>query len=216
MMGDARMELERRLRALHLAGDMGATATLVIREYGPEVLGLLVAVLRNHDEAAEVFAEFCEDLWAGLPRFRWESSMRTWAYTLARHAAHAFRRDPHRRRRVPLSQHPEVAELEAQVRTTTVTYLRSEVKDHVSRLRESLDPDEQTLLVLRIDRQMSWNEIAVVMGEGDRNAPADRAPPAESLADGGDVPETVRAGEGATARARVQRASGPELVADAD
>jgi RNA polymerase sigma-70 factor (ECF subfamily) len=164
MMGEARMDLERHLRAEHSAGDMGATATLAIREYGPEVLGLLVAVLRNHDDAAEVFAEFCEDLWAGLPKFRWESSMRTWAYTLARHAAHAFRRDPHRRRRVALSQHPEIAELEAQIRTTTVTYLRSEVKDHVSRLRESLDPDEQTLLVLRIDRQMSWNEIAVVMG----------------------------------------------------
>ncbi len=180
MMGEARIDLERRLRGEHSAGDMAATATLAIREYGPEVLGLLVVLLRNHDEAAEVFAEFCEDLWAGLPRFRWESSMRTWAYALARHAAHAFRRDPHRRRRVPLSQHPEVAELEAHVRTTTVTYLRSEVKDRVSRLRESLDPDEQTLLVLRIDRQMSWSEIAVVMDGGDSGVPA--CDPARSAA----------------------------------
>jgi RNA polymerase sigma-70 factor (ECF subfamily) len=42
----------------------------------------------------------------------------------------------------------------------------------VTRLRESLDPDEQTLLILRIDRQMAWTDIARIMG-GD-------APEAES------------------------------------
>jgi RNA polymerase sigma-70 factor (ECF subfamily) len=163
MNAEARLELERKLRAHHAAGEMSAAATLAIREYGPEVLGLLVAVLRHNDEAAEVFAELCEDLWAGLPGFRWESSMRTWVYALARNAAYAFRRDPHRRRREALSDHPEISEIAARVRTTTATYLRSDVKDRVARLRGMLDEDEQTLLVLRVDRQMSWNEIAVVM-----------------------------------------------------
>ena len=116
------------------------------------------------DGRREVFAQLCENLWRGLPRFRWESSIRTWLYTLARHAAHAFRRDPHRRRRVGMSEHPEIAEIEAHVRTTTVTYLRSEVKDRVTRLRESLDPDEQMLLILRIDRQMAWTDIARILG----------------------------------------------------
>jgi RNA polymerase sigma-70 factor (ECF subfamily) len=146
---------------------MGPAATLAIREYGPEVLGFLVAVLRSNEEAAEVFAQFCEDLWAGLPRFRWESSMRTWAYALARHAAFAFRRDPLRRRGVALSDHPEVGEIEARARTATATYLRSDAKSRVARLRASLEPDDQTLLILRIDRQMSWNDIAVVMGGDD-------------------------------------------------
>jgi RNA polymerase sigma-70 factor (ECF subfamily) len=37
----------------------------------------------------------------------------------------------------------------------------------VRRLREELDPDEQTLLVLRIDRDMAWDEIAeVIHGPG--------------------------------------------------
>jgi RNA polymerase sigma-70 factor (ECF subfamily) len=161
--GDSRADLERRIRIAHQSGDLRDAATLAIREYGPEVLGFLVAVLRDHEEAAEVFAQFCEDLWRGLPRFRWESTLRTWAYTLARHGAQAFRRDPHRRRRAALSEHPEIAEIEARVRTQTVTYLRSEVKDRVTRLRESLEPDDQMLLILRVDRQMSWIDIAHVM-----------------------------------------------------
>jgi RNA polymerase sigma-70 factor (ECF subfamily) len=143
---------------------MKATATTALREYGPEVLGFLVATLRNHEEAAEVYAQFCEDLWAGLPRFRWESSLRTWAYALARHAAYAARRDPHRRRRVGLSEHPALAEIEVAVRTATAKYLRSDVKNRVSHLRESLEPDDQMLLILRVDRRMSWNDVALVMG----------------------------------------------------
>jgi len=167
MVGEARAELERGLREEHEAGRIASAATLAIREYGPEVLGFLVAVLRSNEDAAEVFAQFCEDLWAGLPRFRWDSSLRTWAYTLARHAAYAFRRDPHRRRRVGLSEHPEVAELEMQARTATATWLRSDVKNRVSRLRASLEPDDQALLILRVDRQMSWNDVALVMGGED-------------------------------------------------
>jgi RNA polymerase sigma-70 factor (ECF subfamily) len=170
MVGEVRTELERRLRDEHAHGRMASAATIAIREYGAEVLGFLVAVLRSNEDAAEVFAQFCEDLWSGLPRFRWDSSLRTWAYTLARHAACAFRRDPHRRRRVGLSEHPEVAELEAHVRTATVTWLCSDVKHRVQRLRESLEPEDQTLLILRVDRQMSWNDVAMVMrGENERS-----------------------------------------------
>lgn len=149
---------------------MGATATVALREYGPEILGLLLAVLRNDEDAAEVYAQFCEDLWAGLPRFRWESSLRTWGYVLARHAIHAFRRDPHRRRRVGLSKHPELEEIEARARTTTLICLRSETKNRIKHLRESLSPDDQMLLILRVDRQMAWNDIAMVMGQGTASA----------------------------------------------
>ena len=127
-----------------------------------------MAVSRNEDTAGEVFSMFSEDMWKGFAKFRWESSFRTWAYTLARHALHRFHRDPTRKReRVAFSQAPEVQQLVDQVRTTTLVYLRTDVKDSVARLRERLDPEDQTLLILRIDRKMSWRDIAVVMHDDD-------------------------------------------------
>ncbi|HEY1694622.1 MAG TPA: sigma-70 family RNA polymerase sigma factor [Polyangiaceae bacterium] len=172
MTGDERADVERIVRAEHAAGDLAGAATRVLRSYGPEVLGFLVAALRDDREASEVYARACADLWVGLPAFRWECSLRTWLYTLARNAAHAYRRDPHRRRRVGLEEHPELDEIAARDRTATAPYLRSESKIRVRELRATLSPDDQMLLTLRVDRAMSWCEIALVMGDGDDPARA--------------------------------------------
>ena len=53
--------------------------------------------------------------------------------------------------------------LAAEVRSTTARHLKSETKDAVARLREQLAPAEQSLLILRIDRRLSWSEVASVM-----------------------------------------------------
>jgi RNA polymerase sigma-70 factor (ECF subfamily) len=40
-------------------------------------------------------------------------------------------------------------------------------RDRLRRLRDRLDPEDRTLLVLRIDKEMSWDDIAAVLsGEG--------------------------------------------------
>lgn len=156
------------MRALHERGEMTAVAEGALREYGPEVLGLLVALLRDHVAASDVYADFCSSLWVGLSRFRWESSLRTWAYTIARNAAARFRRDPLRRRGVTLDDCPEVEEIAAHPRTATATFRRTEVKESLSALRRSLDPDDQMLLVLRVDRALAWDDIARIMtGDGE-------------------------------------------------
>jgi RNA polymerase sigma-70 factor, ECF subfamily len=179
MNAEEREILERSLRAHHDAEDFRAVATSAIEAYGPEVLGFLVNLLGDHQDAGDVFSIFCEDVWSGLPGFRWQSSFRTWAYTLARNAAHRFRDDPHDRRRVSLSQSPQVFEIEERVRTATLTHLRTESKERVRVLRDALEPDDQALLVLRVDREMAWNDIARILlgaqGEADERAIARKA-----------------------------------------
>ncbi len=167
---ERRAEVEAKVHAACEANRLSDAATLAIESYGPEILGYLVAVTRSESDAGEVFAMFSEDLWRGLDRFRWESSLRTWAYTVARNAMHRMMRDPHRRadRRIPLSQSPEAANVALRVRTQTLPYLRTEVKDRVAELRRELDPEDQTLFILRLNRKMSWNEIASIMS-GDRD-----------------------------------------------
>jgi RNA polymerase sigma-70 factor, ECF subfamily len=134
-------------------------------------MGFLVATERDLSAGAEIFSQFCEDVWRGIGSFRGDASFRTWAYMVARHAGHRFHRDPYRKRGVPLADRPDLAEVAEKVRTTTLTYLKSEVRDAVQRLREQLDADEQALLVLRVDRKMDWNDIARILGDsGDVDA----------------------------------------------
>lgn len=147
--------------------------TRALECFGPEIFGYLVAVSRSEDEAGEAFAMFSEDLWRGIAGFRWQASLRTWAYQLARNALARLRRDTRRHagREVALSRAPEVLGMADRVRTATLEYLRTEVKDQIAELRQQLDPDDQTLLILRIGRNMSWRDIARVLGDEDEPDP---------------------------------------------
>jgi RNA polymerase sigma-70 factor (ECF subfamily) len=158
------VELELHIRSLLAAADFAAAATAVVQGYGPEVLGFLVALVGNHDEASEALAQASFDLWTGIRSFHQRASMRTWFYTLARHAAARHRRAAHHRpgRHVSVD---DVGDLEAPERTETAPYLRSALKNAFAAIRDTLEPDDRALLVLRVDRAMSWNEVARVMAD---------------------------------------------------
>jgi len=144
------------------SNDLRSAAAAIVRGYGPAILAYLAALAREEDRADDAFSQFCEDLWRGLPHFRRDASVRTWVYKLAWHAWLRNEREPYRRRGRPLATE-EMCRLAAEVRSTTALHLRSEVKDAVARLREQLTPAEQSLLVLRIDRGLSWSDVASVM-----------------------------------------------------
>jgi len=172
---DESKDIEDRLKHHLAAGQLEQAASLAIKEYGPGVLGFLSAVLRDNAEADEIMAMVCLDLWAGLTTFRAESTFRTWTYALARHAYLRYRkrRGLQRRMESPLSQLSWLSALHQRVRTATSPFLRSEARDAISRLRSQLSPEEQTLLVLRVDRGMSWDEVTGVMAPPECGA-ADR------------------------------------------
>ena len=146
-------------------GRFDEAAAVGLRGYGPEILGFLVAT--GPSVAEDAFSQFCEDLWRALPAFRAQASFRTWAYTLARHAASRVRRDPYARRRVPLSGLGPISGIAEELRSSTASYLASQVRDRMAEIREELAEDDRELLVLRVDRQMAYQDIArVMMGEG--------------------------------------------------
>lgn len=158
--------LETDIARLLEAGDLPSAAAAIMRGYGPAILGYLAALARDEDRADDVFSQFSEDLWRGLPGFRRDSSVRTWVYKLAWHAWLRQERDAFRRHGRPFVSE-EMSRLAAAVRSTTALHLKSEAKDAVARLREQLTPSDQTLLVLRIDRGLSWSEVASVMSTPD-------------------------------------------------
>ncbi len=168
-----RAALEAELRRRFDAGDLHGAATEAIKHYGPELYGFLVGLTRDRDEGAEVFALTSETLWRALPGFRWDSTLRVWAYAIARHQFHHWlRRRDQGRRHVPLSAAPEVAQRVAEVTSTTPPYLRTDVKDGFAALRATLDADDQLLLGLRLESGMAWAEIARILADADADAPA--------------------------------------------
>ncbi|MCP4678828.1 MAG: sigma-70 family RNA polymerase sigma factor [Deltaproteobacteria bacterium] len=159
--------LEKQIHTACSSQHYDMAATLVVEHFGPEIFSFLATFSRRQADTDDIFSDFLEDFWRGLPGFQWRCSIRAWAYTLARHAARRFIRRPHRhaRRNIPLSQVPGLADAADQVRTTTAHYLRTRPKSRMRELREQLPQEDQTLLVLRVDRGLSWRELAMVMSE---------------------------------------------------
>ncbi len=159
--------LEKQVRALSEGGDHDAAATLAIRGYGPELLGFLVAVHRDETEAGDAFSALVEVLWRKLPEFAWEASLRTWAYAIARNVSRTLKRDAGRRgRREPGAGESELEAVANGVRTQTLTYLRTAKRTRLQALRDILPEEDRMLLVLRVDRNLGWNDLARVLGEG--------------------------------------------------
>jgi RNA polymerase sigma-70 factor (ECF subfamily) len=169
MDADTRAALEADLRKRFDAGDLDGAMTAAVTGYGGELYGFLVGLTRDGDRASDVFAATCERLWRALPAFRWESSFRVWAYTVARNeflrAARAGgARD---KRQVALSEVASVQAAIDRVRTETPVYQQTAVKDELARVREQLDPEDHMLLGLRLDRKLPWNDVARILGDGD-------------------------------------------------
>ena len=163
-----RDDLEARLRDLHARGDLEGAATAALKGYGSEIFGFLVAMHRDEEDAAEAFSSFGEDLWRGLPGFGWKSSFRTWAYTLARHAAFRQKKGDRRRakRGIALDECPSLSAVEEQIRSATMPFLRTEVKDRFAVLRDALPPDDRSLLILRVDKKLAWLDLArITLGD---------------------------------------------------
>jgi RNA polymerase sigma-70 factor (ECF subfamily) len=136
-----------------------------IRTYGPELVSWLVAVLRNEADAHDAFSWLSVELWKSMGRYDGRCSMRTWCYMLARHAAARVRGRKSAKHELLVSSIPSVAHAVTHVWNTTQHRERRE-RDSYTELREQLAEDDQTLLVLRVDRGLPWRDIAhVLLGE---------------------------------------------------
>jgi RNA polymerase sigma-70 factor (ECF subfamily) len=157
-----RAAVEQQLSA-HLDRDEPAAAvTLALRTYGTEILRFLVAATRDAGAAEEAFSHFCLLLWEHLPRFRRECSFRTWSYVMARTALSELvaRR---RRQRAEVTLSGEAAEVAARVRSQTREYLRTEAKHRLAGVIARLDEEDRMLLLLRVQRRLSWAEVTRVL-----------------------------------------------------
>jgi RNA polymerase sigma-70 factor (ECF subfamily) len=151
-------------------GDLHGAATAAIRELGPAVARYLRGMLRVEADAADAFSDWAESLWTGIGSFEGRSPFRVWAFRLAFNAALDLSDRAHRKRERRLAT-AEASALAQEVRTTAVSVERR--RRGLDELRAELASDDQTLLFLRVDQQLSWDDVAAVLSTA--SAPVDSA-----------------------------------------
>jgi RNA polymerase sigma-70 factor (ECF subfamily) len=166
-------DAEREVRSLLDAGDARGAATEAMRAFGPKILGYLRSILRDEADAGDAFSVWAEHLWRGIGSFRGDASFRTWAFKIAYNAALNVRNEAWRRLGRPFET-GEASRLADEIRTRTA--VRDErQRTRLEEIREQLTADEQTLLTLRIDQQLSWEEIAEVFSAANGGERVDAA-----------------------------------------
>ena len=157
----SREDVEAEVRERLAKADVEGALACLLNGFGSEIYGLLVGLHRDPNEADEAFSSFAEKVWRGLPGFRWESSLRTWLYVVARSASQSHRRARRRAaRELPLSAVSQLSAIALEVRSDTRSYLGSEARSGIAKLRAELSEDDQLLLVLRVDRGLEFLDIA--------------------------------------------------------
>jgi RNA polymerase sigma-70 factor (ECF subfamily) len=149
------------------AGNFDGALALALELYAGELFGFINGLARDRTQAEDAFSAACERMWKGLPKFRWESPFRVWAYRIARNEFLRVAKSRARSKTVPLSDVPSIQAAVARARSATPVYERTETKRKLAELRLQLDPEDHMLLGLRIDRKLTWVDIAKVLAQTD-------------------------------------------------
>lgn len=154
-----RDQLEAAIKHACQAGDANTAVTVALQGYDTEIRSFLVARMDVKADADEVMSMFHRDVWRGIEKFAWRSMFRTWAYKLARNAMYRFEAQRGSKGpQVPISDNPYIEN--PSPRANTPPWQKTTVKDVFRQVRSELTPEEQDILILRVDRAMSWNDVA--------------------------------------------------------
>ena len=139
-------------------GDRAAFAALV-RDAAPMLERLALRVLRHREDAEDATQDAIVDAWRSLPRFRGDARFRTWIYRIL--VTRAL--DVARRRR-PVEEIPAAVACAASGPSENAS--AHDLEAAIREVIASLPPAQRTVLLLRTDHGMSYEEIAYVMGTG--------------------------------------------------
>jgi DNA-directed RNA polymerase specialized sigma24 family protein len=141
-----------RVRGLLRARDEVGACREALLAYGAEVYGFLLGVLDDPATAGALYADVQKRVATEVGGFVQRCSLRTWLYLLARRELRERRlqgRDETPSRSLPASGER-----------------RRTQPDPISDLRVSLTQEERELLILRVDRDFTWCDVALTeLGE---------------------------------------------------
>ena len=141
----------------YLAGDMSAFDELMIR-YERQIYRVCYRFVENREDAMDLAQEVFIKAFEHLGSFRRESSLKTWLYRIAmNHCINHVKKHS--------QDFVEVTEYTGSVRATVQSQLEDrEQREQFRRLVKQLPPKQKAILELRINEQLSYEEIAKISG----------------------------------------------------
>jgi RNA polymerase sigma-70 factor (ECF subfamily) len=148
---------EHALVGRYLDGDMSAFETLMSR-HERQVYGLCLRFVKNRDDALDLTQEVFIKAFESLGAFRGQARFRTWVYRIAvNHCINHVRKH---------SKHF----VEVEESTLSVSpcpdrrILEDQRREIVRELVEALPPKQKAILQLRMNENLSYEEIAGILG----------------------------------------------------
>jgi RNA polymerase sigma-70 factor (ECF subfamily) len=141
----------------YLSGDMTAFDELMIR-YERQIYRVCYRFVDNRDDAMDLAQEVFIKAFEHLPTFRRESSLKTWLYRIAiNHCINHVKKHS--------QEFVEVTEYTGSFDPPVQKQLEhEEQREHFRRMVKHLPPKQKAILELRINEQLSYEEIARICG----------------------------------------------------
>ena len=161
------MNEEKALIERILSGDQEAFAILV-EQHQKQVYNLCLRMVSNSADAEDLAQEAFVKAWKGLRFYKFESSFSTWLYRLTSNVCIDFLRRQKRRTAVSLTSPEEADSTEFDV--TDLQPGPEELAIHrddqraVSKAMSQLDEEHRLVLTLRVVEELSYEQIADVLG----------------------------------------------------
>ena len=150
---DADAELVER----YLAGDTSAFDELMIR-YERQIYRVCYRFVENRDDAMDLAQEVFIKAFEHLATFRRESSLKTWVYRIAmNHCINHVKKHS--------QEFVDVTEYTGSVNASVHSQMEDEEqREHFRRLVKQLPPKQKAIVEMRINEQLSYDEIAKISG----------------------------------------------------
>jgi RNA polymerase sigma-70 factor (ECF subfamily) len=135
-------------------GDMGAFEELVLR-YQKPIYAFVLRMLKNPSDAEDTVQKVFLLAYQNLKGFRFESSFKTWLYRISINQCHNHFRQQKKREFTPLEELPLADSRDSQEEDFSQKELRALAQKAI----EQLPPKQKMVLTLRIDQDLSFEEI---------------------------------------------------------
>jgi RNA polymerase sigma-70 factor (ECF subfamily) len=141
----------------YLTGDTTAFDEIMIR-YERQIYRICYRFVENREDAMDLAQEVFIKAFEHLTTFRGESSLKTWLYRIAmNHCINHVKKHT--------QEFVEVTEYTGRVNSSVQAQLEDrEQREHFRRMVKLLPPKQKAILEMRINEQLSYEEIAKISG----------------------------------------------------